>query len=345
MTARVLVTHDAEADCGELIGRLTDAGHEVDVADGVGPACFMLRRHDYVVVIADLGGADASALAILRAAGRSTPAARVILTLPAVAESPEPALPELSRASYRCLRHPVDLEGELVPLVAEAIADFRTERERPARIPQLRRVAAKRPIEETVAGIVRALQLALEFHDRSAERRPRRVIAMASELARMCGIADGTPDMDDIYHAAALSDLGKLGVPATILSKQQPLNELDWQEVRKHPEHSWRILREVPELRGAADLLYAARERWDGNGYPRGMAGERVPAGARIVAVAVAWDAMTSDRAYRPALSLEAAAGELVEGSGTTYDPAVITAFEQVMVSWTPATARAADAA
>ena len=57
MTARVLVTHDAEADCGELIGRLTDAGHEVDVADGVGPACFMLRRHDYVVVIADLGGA------------------------------------------------------------------------------------------------------------------------------------------------------------------------------------------------------------------------------------------------------------------------------------------------
>jgi HD-GYP domain-containing protein (c-di-GMP phosphodiesterase class II) len=100
---------------------------------------------------------------------------------------------------------------------------------------------------------------------------------MASEMARMCGIADGTPDMEDIYHAGELSDLGKLGVPETILSKQQPLNELDWQEVRKHPEDSWRILRGVPELRGAADLLYAARERWDGNGYPRGLTGERVP--------------------------------------------------------------------
>jgi response regulator RpfG family c-di-GMP phosphodiesterase len=276
-TARVLVTHDAEADCGELIGRLTDVGYDVDVADGAGPECFMLRRHDYVVVVADLGGADASVLAILGVAGRSTPAARVILMLPAIAESAEPALPELSRASYRCLRHPIDLNGELVPMVSEVIADFRTERERPVRIPQLRRVTAKRPIEETAGGTVRALQLALEFHDRSAERRPRRVIAMASEMARMCGIADGTPDMEDIYHAGELSDLGKLGVPETILSKQQPLNELDWQEVRKHPEDSWRILRGVPELRGAADLLYAARERWDGNGYPRGLTGERVP--------------------------------------------------------------------
>ena len=122
MTARLLVAHDAEADCADLVARLRDAGYAVDVADGVGPACFMLRRHDYVVVLADLPGADA--LAILRAAGRSRPAARVILTLPAVATTPEPALPELSRAAYRCLRHPAHLEDELLPLVAEAIADF-----------------------------------------------------------------------------------------------------------------------------------------------------------------------------------------------------------------------------
>ena len=345
MTARLLVAHDAEADCADLVARLREAGYEVDVADGIGPACFMLRRHDYVVVLADLPGADAGALAILRAAGRSRPAARVILTLPAVATSPEPALPELSRAAYRCVRHPADVGTELLPLIAEAIADFRTERERPARTQVRRRTPSKRSAEDTVDGMIRALQLTLEFHDRSAERRPRRVIAMASELARACGIVDGTPEMEDIYRAAALSDLGKLGVPATVLSKQQPLNELDWQELRKHPEYGWRILREVPELRGAAQLLYAARERWDGHGYPRGLAGERIPVGARVVALAVSWDAMTSQRAYRPPLSATEAQGEVVEASGTSFDPAVVNAFERVMLSWTPATARAVDAA
>lgn len=345
MTARLLVAHDAEADCADLVARLRDAGYAVDVADGVGPACFMLRRHDYVVVLADLPGADAGALAILRAAGRSRPAARVILTLPAVATTPEPALPELSRAAYRCLRHPAHLEDELLPLVAEAIADFRTERERPARASEERRSPSKRSIDDAVDGLIRALQLTLEFHDRSAERRPRRVIAMASELARACGIADGTPEMEDIYRAAALSDIGKLGVAATVLAKQQPLSELDWQELRKHPEYSWRILREVPELRGAAQLLYAARERWDGHGYPRNLGGERIPVGARVVAVAVAWDAMTSQRVYRPALSAAEAQLEVAEGGGTSFDPVVVQAFERVMLSWTPATVRAVDAA
>jgi len=343
--ARLLVTHDAEADCAALVARLRDVGYEVDVADGVGPACFMLRRHDYVVVVADLPGADAGALAILRAASRSRPAARVILTLPAVATSSEPALPELSRASYRCLRHPTDIEDELLPLVSEAVADFRAENERPTWTPKLPRMVSKRPIEDTIDGVIRALQLALEFHDRSAERRPRRVIAMGSELARACGLVDGTAEMEDIYRAAALSDIGKLGVPATVLAKQQALNDLDWQELRKHPEHSWRILREVPALRGAAELLYNARERWDGHGYPRGLAGERIPVGARVVAVAIAWDAMTSDRAYRPALSLAAAQGEIVEERGTSFDPVVIDAFERVMLSWTPAMTRDEHAA
>lgn len=344
MTARLLVTHDAEADCTDLVMRLRDAGYEVDVADGVGPACFMLRRHDYMVVVADLPGADAAALAILRAAGRSKPAARVILTLPAIASAPEPALPELSRVAYRCLRHPIDPAAELVPIVGEAIADYRTERERPVRTPARRLTRSTRPLEDTIEGVIRSLQLALEFHDRSAERRPRRVVAMASELARACGIVDGTPEMEDIHRAAALSDIGKIGVPSTVLAKQQPLNDLDWQELRRHPEHSWRILREVPELRGASELLYAARERWDGHGYPRGLAGERIPVGARIVALAVSWDAMTSDRAYRPALATAAAQSEIAEGSGTSFDPVVVDAFERVMVSWTPATARA-DAA
>ena len=345
MTARLLVAHDFEADCAELVTSLRDAGYEVDVADGVGPACFMLRRHDYMVVLADLPGADAAALAILRAAGRSRPAARVILTLPAIAGTAEPALPELSRAAYRCLRHPIDVERELIPLISEAVADFRTERERPTRIPALRRVHASRPIEDTVEGLIRALRLALEFHDRSTERRPRRVIAMASELARACGIVDGTPEMEDIYRAAALSDIGKLGVAPTVLGKQQPLNELDWQELHRHPEHSWRILREIPEFRGAAELLYAARERWDGHGYPRSLVAERIPVGARIVAVAVSWDAMTSRRAYRSALSPVDAEREIVEGQGTSFDPVVIEAFERVMASWTPATTRVADAA
>ena len=334
--ARLLIVRDSDADSEALVGELGASGYEIDVAEGVGPACLMLRRTDYTAVVADLAAADAGALAVLRAAGRSRPAARVILTLPAVASAPEPALPELSRAAYRCLRHPVDLSEELMPVVREAIADHRSELERPIHSFRPRARISKAPVEETVDGAVRALQLALEFHDHSAERRPRRVVAMASEIARACGLDDGSVEMEDIYYAAALSDVGKLGVPSTVLAKQQLLNEADWMELHRHPEHAWRILREVPQLRGAADLLYAAREQWDGQGYPRGLAKERIPAGSRIVALAVSWDAMTSARAHRRAMSHEEARREIIAGSGTLFDPAVVEAFERVVRAWNP---------
>jgi cyclic di-GMP phosphodiesterase len=343
--ARLLIVHDSDADSEMLVGELGRSGYQIDVAEGVGPACLLLRRNDYTVVVADLAAADAGALAVLRAAGRSRPAARVILTLPAVASAPEPALPELSRAAYRCLRHPVLLDDELMPVVREAIADHRSELERPIHILRPRVRASKAPVQETVDGVIRALQLSLEFHDRSAERRPRRVVAIASEIARACGIEDGSVELEDIYYAAALSDIGKLGVPSSILAKQQLLNELDWAELHRHPEHAWRILREIPQLRGAADLLYAAHEQWDGNGYPRVLSGERIPAGSRIVSLAVTWDAMTSARAHRRAMSHEEARREIVAGSGTLFDPTVVEAFERVVEAWNPDASTMAHAA
>jgi response regulator RpfG family c-di-GMP phosphodiesterase len=343
--ARLLVVHDGEGDGNSLVEQLRALRYEVDVADGVGPACFMLRRTDYTTVIADLPAADSGALAVLRAASRSHPAARVILTLPAVASAAEPALPELSRAAYRCLRQPVGLEDELLPVVREAIADHRSEFERPIHGFRPRVRTSKAPVEETVDGVIRAMQLALEFHDHSAERRPRRVVAMASEIARACGISDEDVDMEDIYYAAALSDIGKIGVPSTVLAKQQLLNEADWAELRRHPEHAWRILREIPQLRGAADLLFAAHEQWDGQGYPRGLAQERIPAGSRVVSLAVAWDAMTSARAHRRAMSHEEARLEIVAASGTLFDPTVVAAFERVVDTWNPELSTIAHAA
>jgi len=336
VVARLLVVHDDDANAVPEADELRRAGYQVDVARGVGPACAMLRQTDYTAVLADVAAADAGALAVLRAAGRSRPAARVILTLPEVADRPEPALPELSRAAYRVLRHPLDIADELMPVVREAIADHRSEVERPIRVLHPRIRASKLPVEETVEGVVRSLQLALELHDHSAERRPRRVVAMASEIARALGIADGSVEMEDIYYAAALSDVGKIGVPAGVLTKQRLLDDEDWAELRRHPEHAWRLLREVPPLRGAADLLYAAREQWDGQGYPRGLSGERIPAGARIVTLAVAWDAMTSVRAHRRAMSHEEARREIVAGSGTLFDPTVVVAFERVVADWAP---------
>jgi len=171
--------------------------------------------------------------------------------------APEPAFPELRRAAYRCLRQPVVLEDALLPMVRETIADHRSEFER--LIHGFRRWGAyfQAPVEETVDGVIRGLQLALEFHDHSVERRPRRVVAMASEIARACGTLDEDVDMEDIYYAVALSNIGKIGMPSTVLAKQQLLNEQDWAELRRHPECAWRILREIPQLRGDADLLYA----------------------------------------------------------------------------------------
>jgi two-component system cell cycle response regulator len=133
--------------------------------------------------------------------------------------------------------------------------------------------------------------------------------------------------LDEVVRAAELHDIGKLAIPDEILEKPGPLNDSEWQFMRQHPIVGERILNADPALRPVARLVRASHERWDGTGYPDGLAGAAIPLGARIIAACDAYDAMTSERCYQAARSSDDAIAELQRNSGTQFDPAVIDAL------------------
>ena len=155
------------------------------------------------------------------------------------------------------------------------------------------------------------------------------VTVLAEDVARTLLLPPHT--VEQIGHAALLHDVGKIAIPDAILSKPGPLDEHEWAFVRRHTIIGERILAGAPALSEAAALVRSSHEHYDGKGYPDGLAGEEIPIGARVVTVCDAFDAMTSDRAYRGARSPAEALAELQRCAGTQFDPAVVSALARVL--------------
>jgi diguanylate cyclase (GGDEF)-like protein len=168
-----------------------------------------------------------------------------------------------------------------------------------------------------------------------AERNPQ----LRSHLGDVADLAEATAlglelshdEVEHVRHAAELHDVGKVAVPDAILTKQGPLDAEEWEFIRRHTIIGERIISAAPALLRVAVLVRHSHERWDGGGYPDGLAGNEIPLGARIVAVADAFDAMTSPRPYSLPRTPEAALDELKRCAGTQFDPAVVEAFA---VAW-----------
>jgi HD-GYP domain-containing protein (c-di-GMP phosphodiesterase class II) len=148
---------------------------------------------------------------------------------------------------------------------------------------------------------------------------------LVADLARE--FARDSDQLDEMLRAAELHDIGKLAIPDEILNKPGPLNDSEWQFMRQHPIIGERILNADPALRPVARLVRASHERWDGHGYPDGLAGSAIPLGARIIAACDAYEAMTSERCYQAARSKDDAIAELQRNAGTQFDPGVIEAL------------------
>jgi two-component system, cell cycle response regulator len=151
------------------------------------------------------------------------------------------------------------------------------------------------------------------------------VSALAEATARALGLSG--QDLEDVRRAAELHDIGKVGIPDQILRKPAALDEQEWAFMRRHTIIGERILHAAPALRTAAKYVRSSHERWDGGGYPDGLAGEAIPLGARIVSVCDAFDAMVSDRPYAEARSEAEALEELRACAGTQFDPQIVDAF------------------
>jgi putative nucleotidyltransferase with HDIG domain len=166
---------------------------------------------------------------------------------------------------------------------------------------------------------------ALDLRDRETEGHTQRVTEMTLRLAAAMGVPDS--DLVQMRRGSLLHDIGKMGVPDRILSKPSPLTPEEWEIMRRHPVYAHEMLSPITFLRQALDIPYAHHEKWDGTGYPRGLKGESIPLAARIFAVVDTWDALRSDRPYRPAWSAERVLGYLSDRAGRDFDPAVVAVF------------------
>ena len=175
------------------------------------------------------------------------------------------------------------------------------------------------------SAVVQVLSTALDVRDKMTHSHARRVARMAVAVAEEMGLDQ--QQVLEIEYAAALHDIGKIGVTDSILRKATSLDEAEWKEIRRHSELGYEILKGIDFLRGAAEIVWAHHERYDGKGYPRGLAGEEIPLGSRVFGVVDAYDAMTSRRPYRQAMSREQATIEIARNSATQFDPHIVEAF------------------
>ncbi len=184
----------------------------------------------------------------------------------------------------------------------------------------LRATQAERQLALTLNASVQALASLLDLRDGYTGQHSGTVVALCEQVARRVGVTGD--DLEHLRIAAHLHDLGKIGVPDAILHKPGPLDDTEWSIMREHPVWGARALESIPGFRPAARAVRHHHERWDGDGYPDGLAGEDIPIGARIIAVCDAYEAMTSTRPYRPALAEPLARERIVAGTGTQFDPA-----------------------
>lgn len=182
-----------------------------------------------------------------------------------------------------------------------------------------------RAYDDTLEGLSRALDL----RDKETEGHTRRVTEMTLRIARSLDISD--EELVNMRRGALLHDIGKIGIPDHILLKPGPLTAEEHEIMRKHPAFAYELLSPIAFLRPALDIPYCHHEKWDGTGYPRGLKGEGIPLSARIFAVVDVWDALRSDRPYRPAWPGEKITEYLRDETGKYFDPKIAEEFLELL--------------
>lgn len=167
---------------------------------------------------------------------------------------------------------------------------------------------------------------ALELKDKETEGHSRRVTETTVVLAEAMGFHQ-KEDLEHIRRGAILHDIGKMGVPSSILTKPGPLTAEEREDIFKHPETAYNLLKDIPYLEKALEIPYCHHEKWDGSGYPRGLKGEEIPLSARIFAVVDVWDALSNNRPYRDAWAKETVIEYLKAETGRHFDPQVVKQF------------------
>lgn len=322
---RILFIEDSPDDAELLARELKRAGLQFEShrVDEVGQLQDALKQKPWDVVLADHSGPhidSARALAIVRGMDSDVPFIIVSGTI-----SEETAIEAMKSGASDYLT-----KGRLARLVPVIERELRQAEERRTR----RRLEAEGREREQRAALELALAYdatlegwarALELRDSETEGHSRRVAAITDLLALTLGVPDEA--RVHIHRGALLHDIGKMAVPDGILLKPGSLNEDEWKILRQHPAHAVELLSPIEYLTPALDIPAYHHERWDGTGYPNGLAGEAIPVAARIFAVADVWDALAHARPYRKAWSVIEVTRHLESLAGSHLDPHIVDVF------------------
>ena len=314
---------------------LNAAGYKTRQAASGMEALATLNAHgEFELVLSDLMMAELDGIALLARAKEKYPDMPIIMVT--AVHDISVALAAIRNGAYDYLLKPFERE-QLLNIVRRALENRRLKLENlayqsnleslvAARTEQLRQ--AVNDLERSYDITLEALGDALDLKDSETEGHSKRVTAFTIAIARAMGLSGERIRV--LARGAFLHDIGKMAIPDAILRKPGVLTPEETAVMREHCFQGYQMLRKIPFLSEAAEIVYSHQERYDGTGYPRGLRGEEIPLGARIFSVADTLDAMTSDRPYRSALTLTAAREEIVRFSGRQFDPVVVNIFLQM---------------
>ncbi len=330
----VLVVDDQVAVSTAVARILTYKGYHCRAAEGAEEALRLLDERGAAVVISDINMPVHDGLWLLERL-RSSYQDTAVIMLTGFAEV-DTAVQCLREGASDFLTKPVRAP-HLLTSVERALERRRLVRENREyqHTLEVRIEEATCELRQTYRELSRAYQLTLEALSSALDAREeetadhsRRVTIYSLSLADQLGIEG--EEREHLARGAILHDIGKIGVPDHILLKPAALTEEEWAVMKRHPVVGHRILSGIPFLAPTAQIVLTHHEHFNGNGYPQGLKEEQIPIGARIFSVADAFDAITSDRPYRKANTIEAAVAEIVRWSGRQFDPKVVDALERI---------------
>lgn len=329
---RILVVDDEDSIREIVCSMLSAAGYQCRQAgSGIEALAVLGSGDEYSLMLTDLMMRDLDGIGLLEQTKNKYPEMPVIMVT--AVHDISVALAAIRNGAYDYLLKPFERE-QLLAAVRRAIETRRLRAENRAYQSNLESLVAARTeqLRQTMADLERSYDItlealgdALDLKDAETEGHSKRVTAFTIAIARAMGLP--AERIRVIARGAFLHDIGKMAIPDAILRKPGSLTEEEKAIMREHCYRGYQMLRKIPFLVEAAEIVYAHQEKFDGTGYPRGLRSDQIPLGARIFAVADTLDAITSDRPYRAAQTIQAARDEIKRFSTTQFDPQVVRTF------------------